>query len=307
MDREDFVIDELVLMTVERMIETMNIPHERYMPGEVIVLDQSVDLESHKHILSTPCRIDAISLMLCIQGSMRVKVDFREYTIEKGMVYVNLPQNIVQMEHLDNFRVIGVVVSAPYMKALNADITMLMPMFHQFQRHNTIAIDQNKMELISKYLELLNVTVRVQNSPYKREIVRNMISMLCYSVREIVDSRKRAEISEGAVSSKHAMVYERFMRLLVENYAAQRSVAFYAEQLSLTPKYFSKIIYDFSGRSAAGWIDEYVMIEAKTLLKFSRMTIYQISEYLNFASQSFFGRYFKHHAGMSPGDFRRNG
>lgn len=301
------MIDDLSMMTVERIIDIMGVPSERCMSGEVIVLDQSVDLERHNHILTIPCRVDAISVMFCTQGCMRVKVDFKEYTIEAGMVYVNLPQNIVQIEYLDNFRVIGVVASTPYMKALNTDITMLMPLFHHFQKQNSIVIDKEKMSLLTRYSELLNITVRTQNSPYKREIVRNIISMLCYSVSEIVDSSKRADIYESIISTKHAMVYERFMRLLVENYATQRGVAFYAEQLSLTPKYFSRIISDFSGRSAAGWIDEYVMIEAKTLLKFSRMTIAQISEYLNFASQSFFGRYFKHHAGVSPGEFRKNG
>lgn len=44
----------------------------------------------------------------------------------------------------------------------------------------------------------------------------------------------------------------------------QRSVGFYAGQLNLTPKYLTTIIRKTSGRTAVQWIDDYVVLEAKT-------------------------------------------
>jgi AraC-like DNA-binding protein len=46
------------------------------------------------------------------------------------------------------------------------------------------------------------------------------------------------------------------------------------------------------------------MFEAKALLKSTNMTIRQISDELNFPSQSFFGKYFKRCEGASPKEYR---
>lgn len=90
------------------------------------------------------------------------------------------------------------------------------------------------------------------------------------------------------------------MGVLARHYMQQRSVGFYAGQLNLTPKYLTTIIRKTSGRTAVQWIDDYVVLEAKNLLKYSTMSIQEISYYLNFPNQSFFGKYFKNHTGMTP-------
>ena len=64
------------------------------------------------------------------------------------------------------------------------------------------------------------------------------------------------------------------------------------------------MIRNVSGRSAAAWIDEFVILEAKNLLKYSTMSIQEVAYALNFANQSFFGKYFKHHTSMSPSAYK---
>lgn len=81
-------------------------------------------------------------------------------------------------------------------------------------------------------------------------------------------------------------------------------VAFYASKLSLTPKYLSKVIRQNSGKTAGEWIEEYVILEAKALLKSTNKTIQQITDELNFSTQSFFGKYFKRRVGLSPKEYR---
>jgi AraC-like DNA-binding protein len=77
-------------------------------------------------------------------------------------------------------------------------------------------------------------------------------------------------------------------------------VSFYAEEMNLTPNYLSGLMKTYSGKTASEWIDEYVIIEAKTLLKFSGFNIQQVAYKLNFPNQSTFGKYFKRLTGMSP-------
>ncbi|MBR2073410.1 MAG: AraC family transcriptional regulator, partial [Alistipes sp.] len=51
-------------------------------------------------------------------------------------------------------------------------------------------------------------------------------------------------------------------------------------------------------------IDEAVVYEAKRLLKYSGLSIREIAIKLNFASQSFFGKYFKQRVGVSPSRYK---
>ena len=90
------------------------------------------------------------------------------------------------------------------------------------------------------------------------------------------------------------------MTLLASYYDKERSVRFYAEKLNLTSNYLSGIIKDYTGKTASEWIEEYVILEAKALLKFSGLNIQQVAYELNFPSQSMFGKYFKKQTGMSP-------
>ncbi len=74
--------------------------------------------------------------------------------------------------------------------------------------------------------------------------------------------------------------------------------------MCLTPKYLSQVVYAVSGRYAGEWIRDYVILEAKALLKSGQYTIQQVSDMLNFANQPFFGVYFKKAVGCSPTAYR---
>ena len=83
-------------------------------------------------------------------------------------------------------------------------------------------------------------------------------------------------------------------------------MAFYADKLCLSPKYLSKLIKEVSGKPAPEWIDSYVMLEAKHLLKYSNLPIKEIVYRLNFSNQTVFYKYFKAHTGMTPTDYRNS-
>lgn len=76
--------------------------------------------------------------------------------------------------------------------------------------------------------------------------------------------------------------------------------------LCVTPKYLSQVVYKVSGRFAGDWISDYVILEAKAMLKSRKYTIQQIADMLNFANQSFFGKYFKDKVGCSPSEYQKH-
>ncbi len=104
----------------------------------------------------------------------------------------------------------------------------------------------------------------------------------------------------------HNRVPERFLNLVQKHFKKERFLKFYAEKLDLTPKHLSRTMKNLTGFTAVEWIERYVVLEAKVMLKASNLNIQQISDELNFPSQSFFGKYFKKNVGMSPKEFRNS-
>lgn len=99
---------------------------------------------------------------------------------------------------------------------------------------------------------------------------------------------------------------EKFISLVQLNFKKERFLEFYADKLEVSTKHLSRTVKETTGSTAVNWIDRFVILEAKVLLKSSTMSIQQIADELNFNSQSFFGKYFKKHTGRSPKDFRNS-
>lgn len=97
---------------------------------------------------------------------------------------------------------------------------------------------------------------------------------------------------------------EKFISLVQQHFKKERFLEYYASLLEVSPKHLSRTVKEATGFSAVEWIDRFIILEAKVLLKSTNMSIQQISDELSFTSQSFFGKYFKKHTNKSPKDFR---
>lgn len=105
-------------------------------------------------------------------------------------------------------------------------------------------------------------------------------------------------------TSRQSNLFNTFLDELEKYYKSERSVQFYAQKLSITPKYLSTITIAFTGHSASTVIDEYVAFKIKGMLYSKSETIKEISKQMNFPTQSFFGRYFKRITGVSPREYQ---
>lgn len=110
----------------------------------------------------------------------------------------------------------------------------------------------------------------------------------------------------GSAQKSSSRLTEKFLSLVQQNFKKERFLDFYAPKLEVSAKHLSRTVKDLTGFTAVEWIDRFVILEAKVLLKSTTMSIQQISDELNFPSQSFFGKYFKKHVGKSPKDFRNS-
>ena len=146
---------------------------------------------------------------------------------------------------------------------------------------------------------LITVLVRMKDNPYRVEAVKHMtLTLFCgFALSRLKDEKAKALSRKDEVS-------HRFLELVRDNYKQERSVAWYADRMCLTPKYLSQVVKDSTGKPALDWIDEFAIVESKALLKSTDLTVDQISTKLIFLSSSLFGKYFKRVTGMSPRQYR---
>jgi len=153
--------------------------------------------------------------------------------------------------------------------------------------------------MTQRYLELAEA-IRASSLDNKRECLDALYASLF-----LLNEGREAGAAVPHPSRADA-VFSQFLRLLEDHCLRERSVAYYAGRLALSPKYFSQLIRQASGRTAPDWIDAYVIREARRLLQDTDLSIKEIVFRLHFPDQPSFTKYFKAHTGVTPAQYRKS-
>lgn len=252
-----------------------------------------------------PCRIDAFIIGVGTEGEATVSFNLREYKLQKDTLFVSTPKNIVQVHSSGHFRCHIVHVSPGLLEQISVDTKRMMPLFLKIAMHPCLGLTPEEARTVREFISLIERVTDGPETPFGMEVVGGLIGATIYKVGDILAHylAEHPEV-ENPVHSRAEEYFRQFMQLLGEHYKEERSVGFYARKLCITPKYLTTLIKQISGKSVSEWIDSYVILEAKTLLKYSNMSVQEISYYLNFPNQSFFGSYFKRNTGMSPSQYK---
>lgn len=254
-------------------------------------------------------RMKAFTLILCTDGMENGSVNLRDVSINKGSLLMSFPGNVLKIESgYPMATVRGIMLSQDFMRMMNVDVKNSMPLFMRLAYNPMIHLTQKQQEDIERYLDLLENISDNDNLAHRGQIVNGLVSSMFFRISDMYEqSTQVANDKELSVRNRREEYFAKFITLLSNNFKRERTVGFYAEQMCVTPKYLSLLIKGFSGKSAAEWIDYYVITEAKTLLRYSTMSIQEVAYELSFSSQSFFGKYFKHLTGMSPSEYKLSG
>jgi len=238
---------------------------------------------------------------ICIKGNATIEISFKEYELEKGSIYIVLPNIMLKtIKKSDDFLVEVLFVSSDFMTDLSlySDYNILMKMGH----HPCISAKEDE---VYNFLELHSLIVKYYNMPDNPLRVPMVKMLLCALIIAIGGLYFEKDFEASLIKvPRQIELTERFFILLKENYITERNISFYADKLFLTPKYLSSIIKKITGHSIMEWINEAVILEAKIKLKTTDLTVLQISEELNFGNPSFFSRYFKQYTGFTPLAYR---
>lgn len=292
-DRHDSV-REYSLQDVARMVNNVNLDEE------IVVVD---GWHPAHGAFPTPMRVNAMLIILCTRGSGHVGIDLREYEVKEDTLVVIQPKNYIHLSEYEPDSEANIVACSKHVvEDVLPKLTDLFPLLLHHRTEPVTYLTTEESAAIKRYFRFLHEIMCEPSTPF---LQRKVMCILQASLFEMMDIHHRRQQSPSYARSRKEEIMARFIISVSENFRAHREVLWYAQKLCISSKHLSAVAKETSGRTAGEWIENYVTMEAKMLLKTTDLTIQQISAQLNFANQSFFGKYFKNQTGMSPTDYRR--
>lgn len=281
--------------------------------GEDYVFSHFIPGEQTLEYFLSPVRFDGMLFVLCLKGKLECEINLEKLELTQDSLLILSPDKIIssQQKNFSDFEAYFLFMSPKFLRDINIDVNIVnnASRFSSLKnsRRPIMPLEKSESGLLQKYMELLHYnTAENIDEVYIKSISRNIIASVIYQIFQFAAKRAPQKEIEERPLSRRANYVQEFMRLVHEHYSKERSVGFYADKLFISPKYLSLIIKEVTGRSAAEWIDECVILEAKNLLRYSGKNIQQVAYELNFSNQSSFGKYFKHLTGMSPSQFQKS-
>lgn len=255
--------------------------------------------------LRNPHKFNFFIISHKLSGTARIKVDMVDYDLRSDKNYIIRlsPGQIVSMEEVSaDFDGYVLLMSTSFIESLmvymGQDVSIKGFMTDSVKPH-----EDNERHTMEYIITALRNIIDDDSNPYRRKVLEHLLMVIFYGsqqARSVMMEDKKPRTSAEVLTMK-------FLQEVKEHFRAERQLGFYAERLCITPRYLSRVVRETTGASAAEWIERYVVLEARALLKSTTMTIQQVSDALNFPSQTFFGKYFKRRLGISPKEYRREG
>ena len=280
---------------IKLQIKEANLANVKSWQGVAAIDDDLVLLDQLNNI-SIPHearRMNFILIALCTKGQVEYSLDTQSHTVRPGELLIISERHVV-----NNY------ASSPDFEGLAMinDVADLSAVFLLARSKPVMALSEHEMRIFTNYFYTIKDRIESVNNHFRKALVRTLLLALLYDMSNVVYQFQQTtdqRLKRGDI------IFTRFIKMVEEYCGRERRVSWYAGQLGITPKYLSETVKEVSRRTPNEWIDNYVIVELRVLLKNTTKSIKQITEEMHFPNQSFLGKYFKEHVGVSPSEYRK--
>ncbi|MCR5820865.1 MAG: helix-turn-helix domain-containing protein [Bacteroidaceae bacterium] len=252
-------------------------------------------------IYGEPYKTSYMVLALNLEGWIRAECDMRPVCFRQRDIAVLPPRHILcAHESSADYHAILIVMSKSFQEARKQDSTnTYRDNFHYLTKPH-VSLTEEQFPVVRSLFAMLDSVSR-ESSPSRNEILTHLLNVLFLLLQ---DYRRENGIADHEPSAQEQL-FANFYQAITQHYAQSREVRFYADLFNLSPKYFATIIKQHTHTNALEWINGYVTVQAKVLLRYHKqLTIQEIALKLGFPDQASFSRFFKSRCGMSPTEYR---
>lgn len=266
------------------------------------------DGEMAQKFIGVPTRIEDFTVFeLYLEGTINISSNFRDYTLKKNDIFISRVGDIGRFYGMSrDAKFILIFVANSFfnpLSSIKSSKTLQNLLFRGPLHHCT---DEQMQDLVN-ISELIRNQIN-SDGAYRETVIQSLLNAMLFNIYSLSYAEEEAEKKEAEENAKknntrQMEIFNRFIKLIKENYAHHHKAAFYADKLCITPKYMSQIIYKVSGKYFKDYIHEALTTEAMMLLNHGH-TIQEICDLLEFTSPSSFGRFFKEATGKTPLEYQ---
>lgn len=279
-------------------------PGALHIDNKIILIDNLDDVADEENANSLsfanyPMKLSFTIGLIVLSGGMKVKINLEDFEARAGDAIVVFKGNIGEFcSLLPDTRMVVIAFSDELFNVVKHINTALS--IQQYIYTNPVfRLDEEFLDEALDIYKKMKAKMTETNNIFLEGILHGYAQVLMYSAYNYFVQRKK-NTDNSLECNRNQEIYKLFMQSVQKNYMHERSITYYAGVLCISPKYLSQVIKNVTGRLASEWIADYVILEAKALLKSNKYTVQQVCDMLNFANQSFFGKYFKRKTGVSP-------
>ena len=250
-----------------------------------------------------PTRCECGAIILCRSGSAEATVNLRRGRLEPNAILLMLPGSILMLTDISSdFRVTYCV----YSRDIFAEASFRMePAFFRFLSENPICYPRGDEGGAKIWFDIAAYTYRDRENIFRNTIIKNRVQNILLEIYDKLQRFAERDRPAPGTTSRQTELFHRFLALVHDHCSEQRDVAYYADMLCISTRYLSTIVQNVSHSSAKELIDKSVILEIKMMLQSTDLSVQEIAYRLHFPDQSYLGRYFKKHTGVSPTGYRR--
>lgn len=241
-------------------------------------------------------------LLFCLSGEADFTVDLENYHVTPNTTVVLLPQSILSIKNASPDFLAHYFAYSEDM--FDFCCFRLPPAFLHFLKENCCYRHETteSLDAVRGLVDASNFIYKDKSNCFRETIAQNLLQIFFLDVYDKAQRHFTREQTEG--SSRKEELFKKFINLAHTHCVTQRDVAFYARQLCISTRYLSAITQQMGNESAKEIIDKFLVLELKVALQNTDLSLKEIADKFRFPDQSFFGRYFKKHTGLSPKAFR---
>lgn len=273
-----------------------------YADGDMVVVRDLSSFEEAR-------KADEGMILSMIVVSGHLRMDFCGRPIELGRcdILIGPPRSAMEnFQRSEDFRGMMFGMSyAKFQKTVGASGGRLWSVMTYAMEHPVFHMTDAEMNIASHVFLLFEAKLKGSRDYYYKEVMQSLMTAAFYEVSIIVE--RNMKYGRGLQFQQKDLIFRRFLELITVAEGKRGSVADYARQLCITPKYLSAAVRQASGKTALEWIHEYTLEAIAHELRFSDRSIKEIAVDYGFSSLSTFGKFVKMRLGLSPRAYRREG
>lgn len=275
-------------LTLEEMGRMAGKGHGEYLGNQLLMVMSAIQFGKNFMHDGQPYRVEDGRVLRIISGNALMIVNMKPYRLSAGTMLVFPPDSIMEIEEKDkefDFQIFS-------FRDLPDEVV--------FKECTVFHLSEDDWNLMGEYFQLLRHVLNRQ--PQSLKAIRSLQSSLMSELQNIIKKEKEAE--DHNATGRKETIFHQFANLVNQYADKEHNIAFYADQLCLTPNHLGTTIREASGMTVQDWIHRRIIQQAKLLLMYSDMPVGEISEQLNFSTPSSFCKFFKKETNKTPLQYR---